>query len=86
LQQPFNLSSLFSKISFLLNRLPLPIFQTPRQREANSTAFKPAVNTSFSASDHFDRSHQQDQTTTLSARRILLESATDATLFIRSTH
>ncbi|WP_374367498.1 hypothetical protein, partial [Stutzerimonas sp.] len=37
------------------------------------------------ASDQPDRSRQQDSTTTLPARRILLESATRATLFISLT-
>jgi hypothetical protein len=38
---------------------------------------QPPLSTAF---DQSDRSHQQDSTTTLSARRILLESATSATL------
>jgi len=40
---------------------------------------QPPLSTTF---DQSDRSHQQDSTSTLSARRILLESATSATLFI----
>ncbi|MEB2327667.1 MAG: hypothetical protein OZ926_12510, partial [Pseudomonas sp.] len=35
------------------------------------------------ASDQPDRSHQQDSTTTPSARRILVESATSATLNLK---
>ncbi|MEG4314120.1 hypothetical protein U8L64_03725 [Pseudomonas sp. FIP_A4] len=38
------------------------------------------------ASDQPDRSHQQNSTTTLSARRILLESATSATLNLKATY
>ncbi|NHW01174.1 hypothetical protein HAV20_05005 [Pseudomonas sp. D-134-1] len=37
----------FSKISFLLNRLPLRSIFISRQREANHTAFKTAVNHLF---------------------------------------
>ena len=37
------------------------------------------------ASDQPDRSHQQDSTTTLSVRRILLESAASATLNLKAT-
>ncbi len=82
--------AVFSKISFLLNRLPLRSIFISRQREANHTAFKTAVNHLFqpplsTASDQPDRSHQQDSTTTLSARRILLESAASATLNLKAT-
>lgn len=40
---------------------------------------QPPLSTAF---DQSDRSHQQDSTSTLSARRILLESATSATLLL----
>ncbi|MDW3714367.1 hypothetical protein R9X34_20505, partial [Pseudomonas sp. 2023EL-01195] len=51
LQQPFFLSSCFSKnFFFLLNDLRLSESFASHQREANSTAFQPAVNTSFSVS------------------------------------
>ena len=46
---------------------------------------KPLSTTSFTASDQSDRSHQQDSTTTLPARRILLESATSTTLNPKAT-
>ncbi|MHB1370475.1 MAG: hypothetical protein ACYCW7_09755, partial [Pseudomonadaceae bacterium] len=39
--------AVFSKISFLLNRLPLRSIFISRQREANHTAFKTAVNHLF---------------------------------------
>ena len=39
--------AVFSKISFLLNRLPLRSICISRQREANHTAFKTAVNHLF---------------------------------------
>ncbi|MEX5449957.1 hypothetical protein WCE15_13060, partial [Stutzerimonas stutzeri] len=69
------------KISFLLNRLPPRSICISRQREANHTASKTAVNHLFQPlSINPIESHQQDSTTTLSARRILLESATSATL------
>ncbi|MDE3739558.1 hypothetical protein PSH28_23375, partial [Pseudomonas resinovorans] len=41
---------LFSKISFLLNRLRLRSDLSSRQREAHSTALNHAVNTSFPTS------------------------------------
>ncbi|MEG4315870.1 hypothetical protein U8L64_12755, partial [Pseudomonas sp. FIP_A4] len=46
---------------------------------------KPLSTTSFTASDQSDRSHQQGSTTNLPARRILLESATNATLNLKAT-
>ncbi|WP_217477213.1 hypothetical protein, partial [Stutzerimonas stutzeri] len=44
---------------------------------------KPLSTTFSTASDQPDRSHQQESTTTLSARRILLEFAIRASLYFR---
>ncbi|WOF79030.1 hypothetical protein P5704_009780 [Pseudomonas sp. FeN3W] len=72
------------KFFFLLNRLRFR--STQRLSSAGGESYsvqircQPPLST---ASDQPDRSRQQDSTTTLPARRILLESATGATLLFR---
>jgi hypothetical protein len=80
LQHPIFPSSLVFE-EFFFSSQPLALSeepQAPRQREANSTAFQFAVNLHLHSLKPFDPSSQQDKTTTLPGRRILLESATAA--------
>jgi hypothetical protein len=79
----FQSVKLFLKnFSFLLNRLRFRHRFRSRLREAHSTAFKSAVNHLLSSAfDSGESKHRQSQTTTLPARRILIEFAADAIFY-----
>ncbi|WP_218571939.1 hypothetical protein, partial [Pseudomonas xionganensis] len=61
-------SKFFSEKPFYSTTCAFDLLLASRQREANSTAFQTTVNHLF---DRFRSKHQQDQTATLPARRIL---------------
>ena len=64
---------------FLLNRLPLSIQSVSSAGGESYSILKRCQPPLSTASDHLDRSYQQDPTSALSARRILLEFAASAT-------
>ena len=71
LQQPHSLSSDFENFFSISTTCAFDQHLVSRQREANSTAFQTAVNHLFNRFRFTRSKHLQDQTTTLSARRIL---------------
>ncbi|MDH1238670.1 hypothetical protein N5C32_21805, partial [Stutzerimonas stutzeri] len=81
LQQPFLLSSCFFENFFstqpLAASINLHLSSAGGESYSDQNRCQPPLSTAF---DQSDRSHQQDSTTTLSAQRILPESATSATL------
>jgi hypothetical protein len=85
LQQPHLPSSDFENFFSISTTCAFDQHLASRQREANSTAFQTAVNRLFYRFRSSRPNHQQNQTTTLSARRILRSFRCFATPYLNLT-